>query len=68
MDTFFGGPSKAATHIGVHYSTIRRWEDDPEKMLVYSFKIQDVSEATKEDVAAAVRAQLEANGTLDAER
>lgn len=61
MDTYYGGPSKASVYIGVHYSTIRRWEENPEQMLSYSFKIRDTSEATHEDIAKAVEKQMEMN-------
>ena len=61
MDTYFGGPSKGAVYIGVNYSTIRRWEDDPEQMLKYSLKICDVSEATHADIVQAVESQLRMN-------
>ena len=61
MDTYYGGPSKAAVYIGVHYSTIRRWEDKPQQMLSYSFKIRDTSEATHDDIAKAVERQMEMN-------
>ena len=61
MDTYFGWPSKGAMYIGVNYSTIRRWEDDPEWMLKYSLKICDVSEATHADIVEAVESQLRMN-------
>jgi hypothetical protein len=48
-------------YIGVNYSTIRRWEDDPESMLKYSLKICDVSEATHADIVEAVESQLRMN-------
>jgi len=61
MKRFYGGPSKAAVYIGVHYTTIYRWEENPEQMLSYSFKIRDTSDATHDDIAKAVERQLEMN-------
>jgi len=61
LDTFFGGPSKAATMIGVHYGTVRRWEDDPEQMLKYLYWIEETSEAKRKDVKDAIKRQMEMN-------
>ena len=61
IDTHFGNPAKAAKALGVNYSTVRKWEQEPTLMLKYLLRITEATNCTVMDVVEAVEAQKKHN-------
>ena len=61
LDYYFGGVSKAAVVLNLGYNTVRRWNDNPRRMLMYSLEICSNCDATHADIVEAVEYQLRLN-------